>query len=192
MIEHCFLDLDGVLVDFVQGALDVHNFEITVAEMYKNILGEWDFVKHLSPKMTAASFWKPMNEEFWAKLEWMDDGREIVRVLEDRFGQKNITLWTTSSDNYGCAEGKKRWVERHLPKHYKHNIIFGHAKHFGAAKDTILVDDRDLNIDKFAERGGNTLLVPRLWNKLHEFHTITTQHMMDVLYDKQPAVGLGG
>jgi 5'(3')-deoxyribonucleotidase len=158
-------DLDGVLVDFMQGCLDVHGIKVSPEKLFENHLGKWDINKIL--EMPDAAFWKPMNEEFWAKLEWTVEGKEILRVLEDRFGQKNISIWTSPCDNYGCYDGKKRWVERHMPRHYKKTMIVANGKHRGARCDTILVDDADHNIDPFVAKGGHGCMVPRLWNRMH-------------------------
>jgi 5'(3')-deoxyribonucleotidase len=156
------LDMDGVLVDFIRGCIEVHDLRTTTEELYKENPGCWDVLSIL--KMQAPAFWKPMDFEFWSKLEWLSDGPDIVKHLEERYGQEHITLWTSPSENYGCMDGKKRWVERHLPRHYKHNIVFGSKKHLGARRDTILVDDSDSNVAKFGARGGKVCKPPRMWN----------------------------
>lgn len=157
------MDLDGVLVDFIRGVIEVHGLHKTTEELYAGCPNK-DIVEILN--MPAAYFWKPMNEEFWSKLEWLPDGEEILKYIEKRFGQEHITLWTSPSLNHGCMDGKLRWVERHLPRYYKHNIVFGHKKHLGARPDTILVDDMDKNVTKFVERGGKVVQPPRIWNSL--------------------------
>jgi 5'(3')-deoxyribonucleotidase len=158
------LDLDGVLVDFIRGAIEVHGLHTSAEEMYAG-KPNVDIVEILN--MPPAYFWKPMNEEFWSKLEWLPDGLEIVKYLENRYGQEHITLWTSPSLNHGCHDGKLRWVERHLPRYYKHNIVFGHKKWLGARPDTILIDDMDKNVKAFLSRKGKVAQPPRVWNSLH-------------------------
>lgn len=165
MIDHVLLDMDGVLVDFISGALEIHNIKETQEEIYKSNPGEWDLMKLLN--MSAPAFFKPMDEEFWAKLDWMPDGHQILVMLEKAFGQENITICSSPSENYGCIDGKKRWIERHLPRHYKHNTIFTNKKERCARSDTVLIDDSDKNILKFKEKGGVTYLVPRIWNSCY-------------------------
>jgi 5'(3')-deoxyribonucleotidase len=164
-INHVLLDMDGVIADFIRGVFEIHDIKETIEELYTRHLGEWDLFKILG--MPAAKFWKPMDFEFWSKLEPMPDGFEIIKHLEERFGRNKITIWTSPSLNYGCHEGKLRWVERYLDRHYKHNIVFGSKKELGAAQDTILIDDADHNINKFFARGGRICLVPRIWNSDH-------------------------
>lgn len=163
----CLLDLDGVLVDFVGGSLAVHNINMTVDELYKDHSGQWDFVKILG--MTPEAFWKPMGEEFWAKLEWSSDGEAILKLVESVFGRENVMILTSPSSNYGCHAGKIRWMERHLPRHYSKTAghMFGSRKELLARPNNWLVDDRDKNVDDFTAHGGRGVLVPRVWNRLH-------------------------
>lgn len=124
--------------------------------------------------MFPPAFWKPLDFEFWSKLEWHSDGKEILEIVESRFGRENIVLCTSPSSNYGCHDGKLRWIERHMDRHYKHNIIFSHHKELNVAHDTVLVDDGDHNIDRFIKRGeslginAQTIQIPRIWNRHHE------------------------
>jgi len=162
------LDMDGVIVDFVRGSLEVHNLKMTTEELYKDHYGQWDFVSILG--MSDAAFWKPMNEEFWAKLEWTHDGETILKMVEARFGQKNVVIVTSPSQNYGCHSGKLRWMERHLPRHYSRpsGHMFGSLKHLLSNPNHMLIDDRDANLDSFANyNNGKICHVPRLWNKHH-------------------------
>ncbi len=187
MIEHCFLDLDGVIVDFVNGALRALEIKSSANLLYRQHPGEWDMAKILG--IEHKKFFEPMNEEFWANLGWLPDGLSIVKMLEKRYGQSNIYIWTSPTDNVGCAEGKRRWVTTHMEPHYRHNLIIGWPKHFGAASDTILVDDRDINIKKFAARNGNVCLVPRLWNSLHAVESQTLEYIEKAIYDKRSTLG---
>ncbi len=159
------LDLDGVLVDFIRGIIEIHDLRVSTEELYQYHLGSPDVTEIV--QMSPPAFWKPCDFEFWSKLEWMPDGQEILTYVEQRFGRESITLWTSPSLNYGCIEGKLRWVERHLPRYYKHNVIFGSKKHLGARPDTILIDDSDVNEIKFLERGGKCAKPPRIWNSLY-------------------------
>lgn len=183
---HVVLDLDGVLVDFVQGALDVHNIKTSIEELYRENFGEWDIVKILG--MSAPAFWRPMDFEFWSKLEWTCDGQEILALIEKMVGRENITLWTSPSQNYGCHDGKLRWVERHLPRHYKHNIIFGAKKELGASCDTILIDDSDKNVSRFVSRNGHGVLVPRIWNSEHHNRNFALTQIGRKLYEAKRMV----
>ena len=166
-MKQCLLDMDGVLVDFVGGSLQIHNHKQTVDQLYTNNPGVWDCVSLMG--MTQPAFWKPMNEEFWAKLDPLPDAFKILELVERKFGQENVMLLTSPSSNYGCHAGKLRWMERWLPRWYSKSKghMFGSRKELLAHPEHLLVDDNNDNIDKFAARGGETFLVPRVWNREH-------------------------
>lgn len=187
-IKYCVLDLDGCIVNWMQGALDVHDIRVPVEEFYEPHKGK-PYIQDIL-QMPAAAFWKPMNEEFWAKLEWMPDGEEIVRMCEERFGRENITIGTSPSYNYGCWDGKRRWIEKHMHRYYHKTEaqMFGPRKWMMANSETILVDDFDSNIQKFeATRGGHVCPVPRLWNSLHPLSNQTVECIREVLFVKKKA-----
>ena len=64
-----FCDMDGVLVDFEKGYLELTG---------KDISGEWH---------TTTEFWDPINKEgskFWDNLEWMKDGKKLWSYIEEQ------------------------------------------------------------------------------------------------------------
>lgn len=165
------LDMDNVLVDFVTGSLRAHRVAKTVDELWANNLGEWNY--HTHPDMlgmTSDIFYAPMDQRYWADLSWMHDGKEILALMEMRFGRENVVLVTTPSSNRGCHEGKLEWMRRNLPAHYSspRGHVFASAKWLMSNSNHLLVDDSDDNCERFAEyNGGQVCLVPRHWNKLH-------------------------
>lgn len=187
-IKYCVLDLDGVLCDWVRGAMHLHDIRMTLEEFYAGHKGT-PYVQDIL-QMPAAAFWEPMNEEFWANLEWMPDGREILSMCEERFGREHITIGTSPSYNPGCWDGKRRWIERHMPSYYHRTEaqMFGSRKWMMANSETILVDDFDSNIKKFEDtRGGHVCPVPRLWNSLHPLADRAIEIVREVLFVKKKA-----
>lgn len=176
----CLLDMDGVIVNFVQGVLDAHCVSTPQEEVYASHPGVWDVAGILG--LTDQAFWEPLGEEFWAGLGWMPDGEQILSAVERRFQRENVVLWTSPSLNYGCHAGKLRWVERHLPQHYRHNIVFSGRKELGAHPDHLLVDDSDSNVDRFAARGGRICQVPRVWNRLHGHRHRSLDYLVESLW----------
>lgn len=169
MTPVCYLDMDGVLVDFVGGALAIHNMNIPHADV------RWNFWQQCTE--TEDEFWSPMGSDFWASLSWTQEGKELLAGVKALFGL-NVVILTAPCAVAGCAEGKLAWVERELPS-FRRRIQIGAAKEMLAAPSKVLVDDSDANVDKFALAGGATVLVPRPWNRLKEetsggrFHVAT-------------------
>ncbi len=151
----CLLDLDGVLVDFVGGALSLHGKHVPPSEV------RWDFLTQIG--LEPADFWRPLGRSFWAGLPWTAEGRELLDVVEDVFGPENVCLLTSPCATPGCCEGKLDWVARELPA-YRRRVLVGACKHLVAGPGKLLLDDHDANVEAFREAGGSAILVPRPWN----------------------------
>lgn len=156
MTPVCYLDMDGVLVDFVAGACQVHRSTLYLEPH----LVTWDFWKTMGH--TEAEFWAPMGFNFWADLNWTSEGSELLKRIEDIFGE-NVVLMTSPCDTIGSVEGKVEWIRRNCPT-YSRRFFVGPPKHLTAAPSKLLVDDSDDNISKFKAAGGQAVLVPRPWN----------------------------
>lgn len=167
------LDLDGVIVDFIKGMLKWCDVDPNL--YYKSVpIGEWEIEprKHLGLDMTKQDFWKLFNFEFWSNLEptpYMDS------ILEELKGL-NITI-LTSSNQYGMR-GKSEWIKRNLPSIWKdRKFLIGPDKCACAHPNSILIDDRDKNVETFIEAGGNAILFPARWNKAHERRHNPVEHL---------------
>lgn len=156
MIDKCLLDMDGVLVNFVKGVCAFHGVD-TPYPKYQN----WNMEIPLG--IDKNTFYGNLGREFWANLEWTPDGFEILEVVEERFGVKNVCLLTSPVAADGCIDGKMDWIKKHLPQ-YSRQFLVGPAKEFCANSNHFLVDDFEENIDKFNASGGRGVLVPRPWN----------------------------
>lgn len=172
----CLLDLDGVLVDFVGGICRAHGRPNPYADGQNNGLYEMAELWGIS----ATKFWSVADAEFWAGLEMMPDGTNILTACVDVFGTENICLLTSPSMNEGATEGKVRWIYEHLPV-FRRRFMVGAAKEFCAHPGAVLVDDYDSNVAKFRLHGGHAVLVPRPWNSAHAKSRNVWRHLVDEL-----------
>jgi hypothetical protein len=160
----CFLDLDGVLVDFVGGVCKLHN----IPDPYLDPVnyGVWGFAGVAG--MSNNQFWDSLTLDFWENLEWTHDGAAILHLCELAYGEHNICILTSppASRQDEAITGKMRWINKHLPQ-YARRLLVGPAKEFCASPTSVLVDDYDENIKKFNASGGRGYLYPRLWNSKH-------------------------
>lgn len=151
-------DMDGVLCQFVAGALAVHGKSLHHAET------QWDFCTQIGFNGPGdPAFWRPLeNAAFWAMLEPHIDGMRLLTYLEERIGEDRIGI-LSSGLCLGSVDGKRMWLRRHLPK-YEKRAIFCTVKELVAGPGKVLIDDHDPNVNKFAAVGGHAVLVPRPWN----------------------------
>jgi len=176
MINTVFLDVDGVLANFRKGIHDAFN------KRYDYSL--------LSPKWTFWDDWSDVTFEmvnamctipFWVGLEWMHDGLKIFKTTCNKFKPSQIYLLTAPMPNPESATGRWLWIKKQLPGFYKYTIITQAPKHLLARPDTLLIDDKNENVDGFREAGGKALLVPRPWNCLHRQADRTSQYVKEFL-----------
>lgn len=150
-------DLDGFLADFVTGSLAVHGKHIPPDEV------RWDFFAQAG--LTAEEFWKPLhNREFWAGLDVHTDGMAVFEKVASATPDRDRIGFLTSAACPLSYDGKKDWVAKYLPGWETH-IVTAEKKGLAGAKSKCLVDDHDKNVDAFAKAGGQTVLVPRPWNR---------------------------
>ena len=119
--------------------------------------------------------------DFWTELEWMPDGRDILKAVTEKFNI--IYILTSTMPNPESFTGKMMWMHKHLPAYsnYTIPIPFGVPKSLFAGPDTLLIDDRDKNIDEFREAGGQGILVPRPWNRDYGMARYTVEVVKECL-----------
>jgi len=164
-----FLDMDGVLADFGGGVHKVFNIPYSLSD-YPYTKGLWDWF--VEANLTWDQVDSVCTAKFWADLEWMADGKGIYHAVRrfTRQTDSSLNLLTTPMKNINSTVGKLTWIQEHLGKNRrKQALITGADKKIFAGPDTLLIDDRDKNIEEFIAAGGQGLLVPRPWNIDHHW-----------------------
>ena len=107
------------------------------------------------------------NQEFWARLPWMEDGKELWNYIK---GYNPIILTTPMGESSKTNEeltpseiGKTLWVETHLGKGLE--IIFSNKKYEKATTTgtpdgipNVLIDDFSTNTEPWLIAGGFAIL----------------------------------
>lgn len=165
MKKTVYLDMDGVLSDFVAGMCRLHRRENPYkegVELQKQLDEFWEMDKRV--------FWKNAELDFWNGLDFMPDLSHLIHVLtkySDR-DMCSVEILTANSSNVGCKIGKIMWLEnRKIQQIFNipnSGINIEKEKWKFAHKNSMLIDDLDKNITKFNYFGGKTYLVPRPYN----------------------------
>lgn len=162
-IRYCFLDMDGVLTDFVKAACTVHNRPDPYLDSSNYGIFDMDRIWNI----TAREFWKPTEVTgFWESMDKQPFADELVETLCATFGLKNIAILTSPSLAANCIPEKRQWIERYYPQ-FSGQIIFTGAKQFLAHPNTLLIDDRDANVKQFQAYNGKAIICPQPWNSQH-------------------------
>lgn len=163
MIEQIFVDMDGVLVDFVSTAMQVNGGQYDAASWPAK---EWSIAKVLG--ITEEAFWKAIDEwgrDFWEHLaehSWAGGLLEACSTIS-----ASVAILSSPSRSPDCHAGKKAWMDRHCPD-YKLILCDSSQKHLLARPGRLLIDDNDDNVRRWREAGGKAILFPQPWNTYHE------------------------
>lgn len=156
-----FLDMDGVLVNTIQGISDFHRIGNPYTYGVESV---WDLTETMG--IPEKELWSPLGYDFWKNLKpypWME---ELVHYLERHFLAENICLLTTPCKTRGCADGKIAWIEKYLPSYTK-KYLLGDSKEFCASPESLLIDDNNNNISNFKFAHGRAFLFAAPWNRKH-------------------------
>lgn len=152
-----FCDLDGVLVDFDRGFMELPE--------NSDELSPGDYEE----KNGKNSIWPLIDkhgDEYWSELYWKGDGRELWDYLEEY----KPTILSSPSRNPASIRGKAKWVKLNLRINEEpvtkladydgsNRLILMQQKHlFAKSANDILIDDTQSKIDKWTEAGGTGIL----------------------------------
>ena len=147
-----YCDMDGVLVDFESG--------------YEKLTGidlRGEFQK-------GDDFWDPISKAgvgFWAGLKWMPGGQELWDYIKP-FDPK---LLSAPSREQSSRIGKAVWVKHKLPG-TKLILRYANQKKELATPDSILIDDRQINIDQWEAAGGIGILHTSTANTIQQLQKL--------------------
>lgn len=162
-IDHIYLDLHGVLADFVGGVCKLYKRD------YNDVLDAWpkgDYDGlYLALGTTEEELWARISARkgFWANLApypWTEDlYRECAAIAP-------VTILTAPGPDPDCEPGTRAWVDENLPGGVGVQFCPAHKKHEFATHGRLLVDDRNSNVEEWKRSGGEALLFPQHWNAL--------------------------
>lgn len=151
-----YCDMDGVLCGFIEGFSLLPSSNRLTPEEYDSKTGKKD------------SFWKIIDdygkENFFAGLPWKKEGgKELWNYLNDNFLHVKILTALGKSDVQDSltSRGKTRWLHLNIPMLNQKDIIMvpnKHAKKHYAKSDDILIDDTEICIQEWIQKGGIGIL----------------------------------
>lgn len=136
-----FCDMDGVLTDFDK---------------------RFEYFGGLTPdeyqaRFSKSQFWKLIDDkvgfEFWAKMPWMPDGKQLWSYIE----KYKPMLLSAPSQKPSSRYGKRVWVNDNLPG-VKLILAKRENKQDYSKPNRILIDDRADNIEEWKSKGGIGIL----------------------------------
>ena len=160
-IKRIFLDLDGVVRDWCEGArlkfeIDFPNEQVTC----------WNWVTRLVTsynKITEREFWDSQDEDFWVGLQKTEDADRIISMCETKCPGEVYILTSPTLNNAGWSQ---RWIRENMPSYFHaKKYLIGPPKYVCANPTSLLIDDKEDNINSWHDAGGVCFLYPQPWNR---------------------------
>jgi len=176
-----YCDMDGVLVDFVRGAIKQINDDVNNDKLPDDVGGsgslnslgqlrmamrreDVDVIEeeHIEKNGDGSTTIRKAaikymyerlrdDEDFWANLPWMPGGRELWNAIK-----KYEPMILTAPMGKGSERGKEKWIAKNLRPSPK-QVFMSHDKYEWAMSDgqrNVLIDDFMTNIKPWKSHGG--------------------------------------
>ena len=143
-INCIYLDMDGVIADFVKRYVELFQIEPSSTRDYKEFNTFFDtFVA----------------ESHFETLEMMPDAMDLIRALRNALPPTQILSSTASEKRHAAISTQKiKWLETH-DIDFQRNFVPGkHLKKKYARTDTLIIDDTESVINDWRAAGGVAIL----------------------------------
>lgn len=168
-INHIYLDMDGVLANFVQACIDLMGVEIihTVgAPVLHEQVTSWDLHKHLG--ISSGELWRRIDQQghlFWKNLHGYPWSNELALLCGT--SAPRCSILTSTSGRPQAVAGKAFWLEGRIYGRIPATYVTTaeHKSMFARGPGDVLIDDSDENCEDWARCGGTAICFPQPWNR---------------------------
>jgi hypothetical protein len=182
-----FLDLDDVLNQFTLYALQSVGCPVGPYE-YNKFKPKWgrDIVAaanalHETKNFTVDSFWGAIDRDVWATTPRSQEANSLLHLCVELAGKENVFILSTPTLDPDCLAGKLEWIHAEMPKWIHRQYSISPRKWVCASPEAVLIDDSDENIDQWRGACGVGIVMPRPWNKLHEYTSHAYEWVQDCM-----------
>lgn len=162
-----FIDMDGVLADFVESAV-----ELVTGLQREIVMRGWPkgvHDMHVALKMGKDDFWHKIGEggvHFWHRLRPYVWSMPMYKMLSEL---GSCIILSSPTRDPACAAGKMGWIQAHFAasasQTFREYVLApAKQKQLLVGKHRILIDDNERNVRQWEAAGGRAVLVPQPWN----------------------------
>lgn len=178
--KRIFLDVDGVLADFVTRLLKNYNMENDTDFKYDDVI-DWNFKGIISDNDTYKNY---VDAKFWLMLEPFFWAEDLVRAAHSTGAQIAFLTYLGSEPGLGWQQ-RKQWLEKNFP--YIDNVgdrlINTRSKNLVVTKGDLLIDDSEFNVTAALKSGADVITLAQPWN-LGCPNRMPPQEIIEKLLDK--------
>lgn len=166
MRPRIYLDMDGVMTDFVGRVLDTWPRSIpepgpyTGRSMTETDIDAWAIEDRIG--VSREVFWASIDTPLWWRT--LADYPWSTALFEMLSFYGNVTYLTSPSRSPGAASGKLSWIQYRHGREFSNWIFTNHKEHV-AGPGKILLDDSEKNCEAWRQAGGKAILFPQYWNE---------------------------
>jgi 5'(3')-deoxyribonucleotidase len=166
-----FLDMDGVIADFMSAALGALGRSETPEQ-----ITTWRCYEQLAT--SEAEFWdaQKRDHDFWYNISPYPN---IGLFIDCMRSYADVYFASSPSLHPNCASHKMAWLRNHVGAWTYDRVMLGKPKHLLSGPGRLLIDDFHTNVDNWVKEGGEAILFPRSWNP--RGHMPETQAQIDVM-----------
>lgn len=162
-IDVIYLDLDGVVSNFIKSAAKLYGYEEHhLLEKWSPGVCKLESVLGVTEDYFIESIRKA-GKEFWSDMEVYDHAEELYKLCT---GYAKTYICTAPLNWPECLAGKMEFLQKWHGDNFNNYIITEH-KELLANERCVLIDDLEKNIEKFSDNNGKTILFPNISNKNH-------------------------
>lgn len=156
MINRVYLDIDGILADFVQGVADL---------LEQDVPSPWPAGEYNIEQVFQHKVWGILTEEFWANLPLTDEAQDVLGLV-NRIDGVHMNLCTSPPPRGAEAfiRGRASWIVDKFGQDSLASTIMVGDKSLLAKPNALLIDDSSSQISAFARAGGQVATFPQPWN----------------------------
>ncbi len=164
-----YLDLDGVLVNWLQATLTLLDLDYSDTDLQQKIKNDYNYLDELVGIPNLKKTLNLAGSEFWKNLDFLPWGRNLVKAISAKYP----TCFLTSPGLFAeAAKGKMQWQQKHFPDI---PIIICRHKNWVAGPNKYLIDDDEGQTTRFALEGGRSWLWPQQFNLLTDEQKVVTE-----------------
>lgn len=167
MMLNLFLDMDGVISDFVNGVFDLYGL---TADERTQAIDMWPIDTpgvHKIVRDTHDNMWRRIiaaGPDWWANLKPYPWTLDFIHALMDLGNVKILTSPAEVGKARYVMGGKGEWLEKIFGPDFK-NFHVTPVKEDCANAFSILIDDHRENCRRFVQAGGHALLFDTPWSR---------------------------
>lgn len=159
-----FLDMDGVLCDFVKRAV------MLCGRNYTQVINRWNLGQYATaPNLGVEEdeLWDIVMQDpvFWLALEETPWATALLEMFEEDCELRICSK--PSNHDLRSATDKLVWLKQHQLGHIQPHLT--QLKEDLAGPRRILIDDCDEHCEAFREKGGYAIVMPQPWNSCFPF-----------------------